>query len=41
IVKMIRAFKDINPVAAYLQIPYLLWCLFAAYLNFMIYYLNR
>ncbi len=41
IVKMILSFKEINPLAAYLQIPYLLWCLFAAYLNFMIYYLNR
>lgn len=41
IVKMILIFKEINPIAGYLQIPYLLWCLFAAYLNFMIYYLNR
>lgn len=41
IVKMILSFKEINPLAAYLQIPYLLWCLFAAYLNFMVYYLNR
>lgn len=34
IIKMIRQFYLINPTAAYLQIPYLLWCLFAAYLNF-------
>ena len=40
IVKMIRQFYHIKPVAAYLQIPYLLWCLFAAYLNFMIFRLN-
>lgn len=29
-----------KPPAAYLQIPYLLWCLFAAYLNYTIYTLN-
>lgn len=40
IVKMIREFYRISPKAAYLQIPYLLWCLFAAYLNFMIFRLN-
>ncbi|MCD7836658.1 MAG: tryptophan-rich sensory protein [Lachnospiraceae bacterium] len=37
---MISRFYKIEPIAAYLQIPYLLWCLFAAYLNFMIYRLN-
>ena len=37
---MIRRFCRIKPLAGYLQIPYLLWCLFAAYLNFMIYRLN-
>ena len=40
IVKMIREFCQIKPTAAYLQIPYLLWCIFAAYLNFMIFRLN-
>lgn len=40
IIKMIRQFYSINPTAAYLQIPYLLWCLFAAYLNFSIYIRN-
>ena len=40
IVKMIYVFYQIRPLAAYLQIPYLLWCLFAAYLNLMIYLLN-
>lgn len=40
IIKMIVQFYQISPIAAYLQIPYLLWCLFAAYLNFMIYKLN-
>ena len=37
---MIYQFYKIKPLSAYLQIPYLLWCLFAAYLNFMIYRLN-
>ncbi|MDF2942617.1 MAG: tspO [Herbinix sp.] len=41
IIWMIVIFYRISPIAAYLQIPYLLWCLFAAYLNFMVYYLNR
>jgi len=40
IIVMIYKFYTIEPMAAYLQIPYLLWCLFAAYLNFMIYRLN-
>ncbi len=40
IVIMIYQFYHIEPLAAYLQIPYLLWCIFAAYLNFMIYKLN-
>lgn len=40
IIIMIDSFYKIKPLAAYLQIPYLLWCLFAAYLNFMIYRLN-
>ncbi|MDE6744421.1 MAG: tryptophan-rich sensory protein [Lachnospiraceae bacterium] len=37
---MIYKFYQINRLSSYLQIPYLLWCLFAAYLNFMIYKLN-
>lgn len=37
---MIYRFYKVSPVAAYLQIPYLLWCCFALYLNFMIYRLN-
>lgn len=37
---MIYQFYKINRLSSYLQIPYLLWCLFAAYLNFMIYRLN-
>ncbi len=37
---MIYRFYQINKISSYLQIPYLIWCLFAAYLNFMIYRLN-
>ncbi len=40
IVLMIRAFYQVNSTAAYLQIPYLLWVTFAAYLNFMVWQLN-
>lgn len=40
IILMIIRFYQIQPLAAYLQIPYLLWCLFAAYLNYTIYTLN-
>lgn len=38
---MIYLFSKIGPTAAYLQLPYLLWCLFAAYLNFAVYMLNN
>lgn len=41
IIMMIRAFYDVNKLAAYLQIPYLLWCVFASVLNFTIFYLNK
>ena len=41
VVYMIICFYGVNKKAAYLQIPYLLWCLFATYLNFSIYLLNR
>ncbi|WP_024346217.1 TspO/MBR family protein [Lacrimispora indolis] len=40
IIIMIQLFYKINPIAAYLQIPYLLWCIVAAYLNFKIYMMN-
>lgn len=41
IIYMIWCFYGINKKAAYLQIPYLLWCLFATFLNYSIYMLNR
>ncbi len=40
IIIMIQQFYKINPVAAYLQIPYLIWCIFAAFLNYKIYIMN-
>lgn len=40
IIAMIGKFKKISKAAAYLQIPYLLWVIFAGYLNIMIYILN-
>ena len=40
IVMMITRFYKINKVAGLLQIPYLLWCIFALYLNIGIYILN-
>ncbi len=41
VVLMIREFLRFNKTAAYLQIPYLLWLVFASYLNLSIYLLNR
>lgn len=40
IILMIYRFYGISPLAAYIQLPYLFWCIFAAYLNLMIYRLN-
>ena len=41
IIMMIVKFYRINKTAAYLQIPYLIWVLFATYLNFGFYILNK
>ena len=41
IITMIIKFYNKDKVAGLLQIPYLLWALFAAYLNLSIYLLNR
>lgn len=38
---MILSFAKTDPLAAKLQIPYLLWLAFAAYLNLGVWYLNR
>ena len=36
----ILSFRTVDPLASLLQIPYLLWVTFAAYLNFMVWILN-
>ena len=41
IVMMIASFRKVDRLAAILQIPYLLWVSFAAYLNFGVWRLNR
>ena len=41
IILMIKKFRSKDKIAAYLQIPYLLWVTCAAYLNFAIWFLNR
>ena len=41
ILLMIISFNKTEKIAAYLQIPYLLWVTFAAYLNFMVWMLNK
>jgi tryptophan-rich sensory protein len=38
---MILSFRKADPVAALLQIPYLVWLTFAAYLSAGVWYLNR
>ena len=40
ILVMIVRFRARSPLAAWLQVPYLLWVTFAGYLNFMIARLN-
>ena len=37
---MIKSFHELNHTSAYLQYPYLLWLLFATYLNAGVWYLN-
>ena len=41
VVLMILAFRKADPLAAWLQIPYLVWLCFALYLNIGVWYLNR
>ena len=41
IISMIRKFFGKNKIAGLLQIPYILWVIFATYLNFGFYILNR
>ena len=39
--RMILQFRRVDKAAAYLQIPYLLWLTFAAYLSYGVWQLNR
>lgn len=41
VIWMTLTFRKVDPLAAKLQIPYLLWLIFAAYLNLGVWYLNR
>ena len=41
VVWMTLEFRKVSPLAALLQIPYILWLLFATYLNTAVWYLNR
>lgn len=41
VLAMLFAFRRSDPMAAKLQIPYLLWLTYAAYLNLGVWYLNR
>lgn len=38
---MLLAFRKLDPLAGWLQLPYLLWVAFAGYLNFGVWLLNR
>ena len=38
--KMIKEFLNINKLSGYLQMPYLLWLIFACILNFVIFLIN-
>ena len=38
---MIQSFRTVDPTAAALQLPYLIWLTFAAYLNLGVWLLNR
>ena len=41
ILLMILQWRKIDPLAAWLQVPYLLWVTFAGYLNFAVWQLNK
>lgn len=41
IIIMVILFSKVKPLAAFLQIPYILWVSFAGYLNLIIYLLNK
>ena len=41
VIVMIKNFAEISRMAAYLNVPYLIWLTFAAYLNLGVWWLNR
>lgn len=41
VIAMIKQFSETSKLAAYLNIPYLIWLTFAAYLNIGVWWLNR
>jgi tryptophan-rich sensory protein len=41
VIVMTQEFRKADPIAALLQIPYILWLLFASYLNAGVWYLNK
>ena len=41
VISMIRQFAQTSKLAAYLNVPYLIWLTFAAYLNLGVWWLNR
>lgn len=41
VIWMVNLFNKVKSLAAYIQIPYIVWLTFAAYLNWNIYILNR
>jgi tryptophan-rich sensory protein len=41
VVKMISDFNKVDKTASYLQIPYVIWLAFAAYLNLGVFILNN
>lgn len=41
VIVMIKKFYDISKISGFIQIPYLLWLIFASILNFSIFLLNR
>lgn len=41
VIWMTLEFRKVSPLAALLQIPYILWLLFATYLNAVVWHINR
>ena len=40
IIRTVLEYRKVKPIAAYLQIPYIIWVIFAGYLNAGIWFLN-